>query len=78
MIPADVFIQEKISVIEKELDKLLIRKGVSHFFKDPLSIALAVGYLWAKYNEVTNIRIIARCKTADISERVLREELLYV
>ncbi len=77
-IPAEVFIQEKISVIEKELDKYLIKKGVSQFFKDPLSIALAVGYLWAKYNEVTNIRIIARCKTADISEKELREELLYV
>jgi V/A-type H+-transporting ATPase subunit C len=77
-IPAEVFIQEKISVIEKELDKYLIKKGVSQFFKDPLSIALAVGYLWAKYNEVTNIRIIARCKTIDLSEKELREELLYV
>jgi V/A-type H+-transporting ATPase subunit C len=77
-VPAEVFIQEKISVIEKELDKHLIKKGVSQFFRDPLSIALAVGYLWAKFNEVTNIRIIARCKTADISERMLREELLYV
>jgi V/A-type H+-transporting ATPase subunit C len=76
--PEEVFIQEKISVIEKELDKYLIRKGESMFLRDPLSIAITVGYLWAKYNEVTNIRIIARCKTVEILEKELREELVYV
>lgn len=77
-IPEGVFIHEKISVIEKELDKYLVRKGVSMFLSDPLSIAITVGYLWAKFNEVTNIRIIARCKTAEITEKELREELVYV
>jgi V/A-type H+-transporting ATPase subunit C len=48
------------------------------FFRDPLSIAMAVGYLWAKYNEVTNLRIIARCRLADIPEKELRGELLHV
>jgi V/A-type H+-transporting ATPase subunit C len=77
-LPADVFRGEKISVFEKELEKYLIKRGIRRFLGDPLSIAIAVGYVWAKYNEVTNIRIIARCKTADIPEKELREELIYV
>jgi V/A-type H+-transporting ATPase subunit C len=77
-VPEEVFAQEKISVLEKELDRYMIKRGVAMFFKDPLSIAMAVGYLWAKYNEVTNLRIIARCRLAEIPEKELRGELLHV
>jgi V/A-type H+-transporting ATPase subunit C len=77
-LPPDAFKTEKISVFEKELEKYLIKRGISRFLGDPLSIAIAVGYVWAKYNEITNIRIIARCKTADITEKEIREELIYV
>ncbi len=77
-IPEDHLRKEKISAIEKYLDRLIIRKGLNAFSGDPLSIAIASGYFWAKYNEVTNIRVIARCKTADIPEEGLREELFYV
>jgi V/A-type H+/Na+-transporting ATPase subunit C len=68
----------KISAIEKELERYLIKKGVAVFLLDPLSIATVIGYLWAKYNEITNIRIISRCKTADFPVEHLREELVYV
>lgn len=69
---------EKISVIEKELERFLVKKGVGAFRMDPLSVASVIGYFWAKYNEVTNIRIISRCKTADVSPDLLKEELVYV
>jgi V/A-type H+-transporting ATPase subunit C len=69
---------QKISVIEKQLEKFLIRKGVSAFSGDPLSVASVIGYFWAKYNEVTNIRIISRCKTVDLPDEQLKEELVYV
>jgi len=69
---------QKISVFEKELEKYLIKKGVDSFAKDPLSVASLIGYFWAKYNEMTNIRIIARCKTADVPDDFLKEELVYV
>jgi V/A-type H+-transporting ATPase subunit C len=68
----------KISELEKELDRYLIKKGVAHFLGDPLSIAIGLGYIWAKVNEVTNIRIIAWGKTTDVSEKELREALLHV
>ena len=43
-IPDEAFMAEKISVFEKAIDNYLIRKGVSQFLGDPLSIAIMVGY----------------------------------
>jgi len=77
-VPDEILKAGKISVLEKELDKYLIKRGISRFLGDPLSIAIPIGYIWAKYNEITNIRIIARFKTADIPEKDLRGELVYV
>jgi V/A-type H+-transporting ATPase subunit C len=69
---------EKISVIERQLERFLVRQGVGLFRADPLSVASLIAYFWAKYNEITNIRIISRCKTADFPVEHLREELVYV
>lgn len=77
-VPEDVIKAQKISVLEKDLERYLIKLGKSRFLGDPLSIAIAIGYIWAKYNEITNIRIIARCKTADVPEKEVRGELIYV
>jgi V/A-type H+-transporting ATPase subunit C len=68
----------KISVIEKELERYLVQQGTKSFAGDPLSVASLIGYFWAKYNEITNIRVISRCKTADFPVENLREELVYV
>jgi len=77
-IPEAAIRTQKISVIEKELERFLIKKGVGAFLLDPLSVASVIGYFWAKYNEITNIRIISRCKTADFPVEHLKEELVYV
>jgi V/A-type H+-transporting ATPase subunit C len=77
-VPEIIIKTQKISVLEKQLEKYLIRKGVSAFSGDPLSIASVIGYFWAKYNEITNIRIISRCKTVDLPGEQLKEELVYV
>jgi V/A-type H+-transporting ATPase subunit C len=77
-IPESAIRTQKVSVIEKELERFLIKKGVGAFLLDPLSVASVIGYFWAKYNEITNIRIISRCKTADFPVENLKEELVYV
>jgi V/A-type H+/Na+-transporting ATPase subunit C len=77
-VPESAVRSQKISAIEKELERFLIRKGVASFLLDPLSVGSVIGYFWAKYNEITNIRIISRCKTADFPIEHLREELVYV
>jgi len=77
-IPDAAIEAKKISVIEKELERYLVQQGTKSFSGDPLSVASLIGYFWAKYNEITNIRIISRCKTADFPVEHLREELVYV
>jgi V/A-type H+/Na+-transporting ATPase subunit C len=77
-VPEEAVRTEKISSLEKQLDNHLIKKGISQFFGDPLSIAIAVGYYWAKYREITNIRIVSRCKAANVPEKELRGELIRV
>ena len=77
-IPESAIRTQKVSIIEKELERFLIKKGVGAFLLDPLSVASVIGYFWAKYNEITNIRIISRCKTADFPVENLKEELVYV
>jgi V/A-type H+-transporting ATPase subunit C len=68
----------RISQYEKQLDKYLIEKGIAFFRGDPLSIAGVLGYIWAKNTEITNIRIISRCKNAFIPENEIREEMINV
>lgn len=77
-VPDEYIKLEKISAFEKELDTFLLQKALSLFTADPLSIALAIGYLWAKFNEITNIRIISMCKTEYVPEKELMEELVFV
>ena len=69
---------ERISAFEKELDAFLLRKALSMFSGDPLSLALVLAYLSAKLNEITNIRIIAMCKTEYVPEKEVMEELVFV
>ena len=77
-IPEAAIEAKKISVMEKELERYMIQQATTMFRGDPLSVASLIGYFWAKYNEITNIRIISRCKTADFAVEHLREELVYV
>ncbi len=68
----------RISQYEKQLDRYLIEKGLRSFRGDPLSIAGVLGYIWAKNTEITNIRIISRCKNAFIPENEIRGEMIDV
>ena len=70
--------QGKISVLEKELDHFLIRKGTALFRGDPLSFTIVIGYIWAKLNEITNIRDISRCREAGMPDELMESEIFYV
>lgn len=77
-LPEQAFRAETISVFEKALDRYLTRKAMRLYRGNPLSITIVIGYLWAKYNEIINIRIISRCKNARVSDEDLEGELIYV
>ncbi|MDD1724176.1 MAG: V-type ATPase subunit [Methanospirillum sp.] len=67
-----------MSVYQNALDIYLIKQGVAVFRCDPLSVSIVIGYLWAKYNEIINLRIIGRCKNIRISLEEIERELIYV
>ena len=67
-----------LSVIERSLEKLQVRQNTKLFRADPLSIALIIAYIWAKYNEIINLRIIVRGKALGMPSQKIKEDLVLV
>lgn len=73
------FLEENsISVFERALEDYLMRKALSMSTGDPLGVGVAIGYLWAKQNEITNLRIIVKGKSVGMPVERVREELILV
>ena len=68
----------KISAIEKEIERFLVRKGMAMFRGDPFSFTVVIGFLWSKLNEISNIRVIARAREAGLPDEVMEAEIFYV
>ncbi len=62
----------------KELDRYLVRQGASLYRSNPLSVTVVIGFLYFFLAEVTNLRIIARCRDAGLSDEELEAELIHV
>lgn len=62
------------SAFEDELEKNMIRECLK-MSKDPLGIGVIIEYMWRKYLEVTNLRIIIRGKSIGLIESQIRKEL---
>ncbi len=67
-----------VSVFERALEDLLFRKAFDTGKGDPLGIGLAVSYLWAKANEITNLRIVVKGVSVGMPVERMREELIVV
>ncbi len=48
-----------ISIFERRFEESLTNWAIQGFIKDPLSIYVPVAYIFSKYNELVNLRIIA-------------------
>lgn len=77
-IPPEDIAAGRISVIEKAIERYLIAKTVRLFRGDPFSFTIVVGYLRAKLNEITNIRVIARSREAGLPDEIMEAEMVYV
>lgn len=63
--------------IERALEDYNTRKIISLFIGDPLSVSLIAAYVWAKINEIINIRIILRGKEVQMPPQEIREALIF-
>jgi len=61
----------RLSALDRALHVCFVHAMMRLVLGDPLSIPLAIGYLWRKVNEVTNLRLVARGKYAALP----REEI---
>lgn len=67
-----------LAVVERRMEEFNIQQIVRLFRADPLSAALMVAYIWAKFNEMVNLRIILRGKAVGMPEEAIREALVIV
>ena len=73
------FVQRRLfSPIERYFELTLMRELRRMARRSPLSIAILMDYAWLKYNEVTNLRLIARGEARHLPRGRVREELLFV
>jgi V/A-type H+-transporting ATPase subunit C len=73
------FEQERsIAVFERALEDYVLRKALDAGRGDPLGIGIVIGYLWAKQNEVTNLRIIVKGNSVGMPADRMRRELILV
>lgn len=67
-----------ISAFERALEDMLARSASAAGRGDPLGIGVAVGYLWAKQTEVTNLRIVLKGVSVGMPAERMREDLILV
>jgi V/A-type H+-transporting ATPase subunit C len=67
-----------VSVFERALEDFLFRKAFATSKGDPLGIGISISYLWAKANEVTNMRIVVKGVSVGMPVGRMREELIIV
>jgi V/A-type H+-transporting ATPase subunit C len=67
-----------ISVLERALEDYVMRKALGSGFGDPLGFGVMVSYLYAKQNEVTNLRIIVKGNAVGMPADRMRKELIFV
>ncbi len=67
-----------IAVFERALEDYFTRKVIALGNRDPLGIGIPIGYLWAKQNEVTNLRIIVKGVAVGMPAERMRKELILV
>lgn len=65
-----------LSMVERQLDRLLLRKMRALMRTDPVSMAAVVGYLLDKIREITNLRMILRGRLVNLPEPELLRFLI--
>jgi len=71
-------IPDSLTEFEKALDRVFLRGATRLYLGDPLGIDIVVGYVALKYNEVVNLRLIARSNALGIPRDLVRKEMVVV
>ena len=69
---------EDLLVMERAIDRALLRTAAQMYLNDPLGLDVVIGYLARKAAEVSNIRVIAHARQLGIPVDVARQEIVSV
>jgi vacuolar-type H+-ATPase subunit C/Vma6 len=67
-----------LGVMERFLEAVVIDQGCRMFRRDVLSAGVPLGFIWRKYRELVNLRILLRSKAYRVPPDAVREELILV
>ncbi len=67
-----------LAVMEWMLQRVVIEHGCRLFRVDNLAVSVPLGYLWRKYAEMANLRILARGKAYHMPSNAMKELLILV
>ena len=67
-----------LAVMERFFEAVVAEHCCKLLRADPLTIGVPLGYLWRRYNEFTNLRIVVRGKRFQMPVNAIREELFLV
>ncbi len=67
-----------VVAFDRELEHEQVRRAVAMSNVDVLSIGVIVGYIYAKQNEVINLRIIFKGKMMDKPQAEIRKDLFFI
>lgn len=69
---------DDLTAFERDLDLAMTRAQSGLYLGDPLGIDIVIAYLSLKYNEVKNLRLLARSKQLGIPRDRVRREMVVV
>jgi V/A-type H+-transporting ATPase subunit C len=67
-----------IATLERVLEDYVMKRTLAVSHGDPLGAGVVISYLWAKQNEVTNLRIIVKGNSVGMPPERVRRELILV
>ncbi len=67
-----------LAVMERFLEEVVLERGCRLFRKDVLGIGVPLGFIWRKYCELANLRLLARGVAYAMPPNAIRQELVLV
>jgi V/A-type H+-transporting ATPase subunit C len=67
-----------LAVMERFLEVIVVMQGCRMFRQDVLSLALPLGFIWRKYSELVNLRMLARGAVYRMPANAVREGMVIV
>ena len=67
-----------LAVMERFLEAVVVEQGCRLFRRDMLSIAVPLGFIWRKYSELVNLRLLARGAVYRMPANAMREGMVIV